>query len=147
MPGNTARDQLTGAGLRVSDAERDAVAEELARHLQDGRLDAAEFDERVSQAMTARTQGDLDRLLADLPQPAPEQPPGPRQAGWPRAGWPFPLVPIALVALFAAAAATGGRAGDHEHAAWGLWWLLWLIPVAFFAARRRLRGRWSQTGR
>lgn len=72
---------MTGADLRVSDAERDAVAEELARHLQDGRLDATEFDERAGHAVTARTRGDLDRLLADLPPRTPEQPPAPRRAG------------------------------------------------------------------
>ncbi len=51
MTGNTAADRIPveRAGLRVSDAERDAVAAELAEHLKDGRLDAAEFDERVGQ--------------------------------------------------------------------------------------------------
>jgi hypothetical protein len=127
---------MTGAGLRVSDAERDAVAEELARHLQDGRLDAAEFDERVGRAMAARTQGDLDGLLADLPHQAPGQPPAAR----PRLGWPFPLVPIAVVLLFVAiAGAAGGGPEGHEHPVWALWWLVWLIPAAVFAIRRRLR--------
>ncbi len=46
MAGSSARDRTTDAGLRVSDAERDAVATELAEHLKDGRLDTAEFDER-----------------------------------------------------------------------------------------------------
>jgi len=126
---------VTGAGLRVSDAERDAVTEELAQHLQDGRLDATEFDERVSQAMTARTRGDLDRLLADLPRQVPEQPSPARR----RPGWPFPLVPIALVVLFVAVAGAVGRTGGHGHPVWALVGLWWLIPVAIFAARGRLR--------
>ena len=68
MTGNTAAGRIAveRAGLRVSDADRDAVAAEFAEHLKDGRLDAAEFDERVGLAVTARTRGDLDRLLADL---------------------------------------------------------------------------------
>ncbi|HZZ56160.1 MAG TPA: DUF1707 domain-containing protein [Trebonia sp.] len=55
--------------LRVSDAERSAVAERLATHYSDGRLDQAEFDERVGQAMAAKTRGDLDGLFDDLPDP------------------------------------------------------------------------------
>ena len=57
--------------LRVSDAERTAVAERLATHYSDGRLDQAEFDERVGQAMAAKTRGDLDGLFDDLPDPEP----------------------------------------------------------------------------
>jgi hypothetical protein len=122
------------AGLRVSDAERDAVAAELAEHHKDGRLDVAEFDERVGQAVTAKTRGDLDRLLADLPRPAPVPPPAARR----RAGWPLPLVPIAFLVIFMAAGAAG-RAGGHAH--WALWWLSWwLIPLAILTARRLLRG-------
>ena len=57
--------------LRVSDAERNAVTERLATHYSDGRLDQAEFDERVSKAMAAKTRGDLDGLFDDLPDPEP----------------------------------------------------------------------------
>jgi len=57
--------------LRVSDAERNAVAEQLGTHYSDGRLDQAEFDERVSKAMAAKTRGDLDGLFDDLPDPEP----------------------------------------------------------------------------
>jgi hypothetical protein len=53
--------------LRVSDADRHAVADELARHYGEGRLDKAEFDERVSQTMNAKTRGDLSGLFDDLP--------------------------------------------------------------------------------
>ena len=69
MAGNTEADRMTArrAGLRVSDAERDAMAGELAEHLQDGRLDTAEFDERVGQAVTAKTRGDgLADALVEL---------------------------------------------------------------------------------
>jgi hypothetical protein len=130
------------AGLRVSDAERDAVAAELAEHLKDGRLDAAEFDERVGQAVSAKTRGDLDPLLADLPRPAPAPTPAARR----RVGWPLPLVPIAFLVIFMAAAGGAGRAGWHAH--WALWWMSWwLIPIAIFTARRLLRGGGAQGGR
>src|ERR1700760_4706930 len=55
------------ADLRVSDAERKAGADQLSKHFADGRLDQAEFDERLSQAMNAKTYRDLDGLLTDLP--------------------------------------------------------------------------------
>ena len=54
-------------GLRVSDAERAEVADRLAKHYGDGRLDQAEFDKRLDQAMRAVTQSDLSGLFADLP--------------------------------------------------------------------------------
>ena len=54
--------------LRVSDAERQAVTDRLSEHFAAGRLDQAEFDERVSQAMNAKTRGDLSGLFADLPE-------------------------------------------------------------------------------
>ncbi|MCW2930631.1 MAG: hypothetical protein JWM19_1593 [Actinomycetia bacterium] len=44
--------------LRVCDADRGAVADLLARHYGDGRLDETEFDERVTRAMAAKTGGD-----------------------------------------------------------------------------------------
>jgi Flp pilus assembly protein TadB len=61
-------------GMRVSDADRSEVADRLARHFGDGRLDQAEFDQRLDQAMRAKTRADLVGLLADLPQdrPAPD---------------------------------------------------------------------------
>ena len=55
------------ADLRVSDAERTEVADLLAQHYGDGRLDQAEFDQRLDQAMHARTYRDLRGLFDDLP--------------------------------------------------------------------------------
>jgi hypothetical protein len=67
--------------LRVSDADRAEVADQLAKHYSDGRLDQAEFDQRLDQAMRAKTQADLVGLLADLPDGSGVPPPeadGPR---------------------------------------------------------------------
>jgi Flp pilus assembly protein TadB len=60
--------------LRVSDAERAEVADRLSKHYSDGRLDQAEFDERVDQAMRAKTQSDLSGLFDDLPSPEESEP-------------------------------------------------------------------------
>ena len=53
--------------LRVSDAERQAVARRLERALRDGRLTVVEFDQRVRAAYTTQTRGDLEDLAEDLP--------------------------------------------------------------------------------
>ena len=71
------------AGLRIGDAERTEVADRLARHFSDGRLDEAEFGDRLDRAMRAKTMADLAGLLADLPDtepvwPLPEGNGGPR---------------------------------------------------------------------
>jgi hypothetical protein len=53
--------------LRVSDAERDAVVTRLNDATEEGRLSLEEFSERVSAALAARTRGELEVLVADLP--------------------------------------------------------------------------------
>lgn len=52
--------------LRASDADRDRVIELLRTAVTDGRLDAAEFDERMGAALAARTVDALVPLTADL---------------------------------------------------------------------------------
>jgi len=57
--------------LRASHDDRDRVVEMLRVSAGDGRLTAEELDERLEQAMTARTYGELARLVADLPAAGP----------------------------------------------------------------------------
>jgi hypothetical protein len=56
--------------VRASDRERDAVVQRIQQAFAEGRLDDAEFDERMRAALTARTHADLDVLLTDLPAAA-----------------------------------------------------------------------------
>jgi len=59
---------MSGASnLRVADADREQVIEELREHAGDGRLTAEELEERVGAAYGASTRADLDALRADLP--------------------------------------------------------------------------------
>jgi hypothetical protein len=60
--------QLSGA-RRVTDDERKATDALLRAALDDGRLDLAEFDQRVRAAYAAKVQADLERLVADLSEP------------------------------------------------------------------------------
>lgn len=59
------------ATLRVSHADRDVVVDRLKVAFSEGRLDKDEFDERLGAALTAKTRGDLDRLLRDVADLAP----------------------------------------------------------------------------
>jgi hypothetical protein len=56
--------------MRVSDSERQQVAERLQAALNEGRLDLAEYDERLQGAYQAKTYRELNQLTADLPGPA-----------------------------------------------------------------------------
>jgi hypothetical protein len=53
--------------LRAADADRDRAAALLREHHAAGRLTAEEFRERLDRAYQAKTMGELDQLLADLP--------------------------------------------------------------------------------
>src|SRR5918996_195072 len=55
------------SSLRASDADRDAVADRLRQASVEGRLEPDELEDRLHSAFRARTYGELDRLLTDLP--------------------------------------------------------------------------------
>jgi hypothetical protein len=59
--------EIARSELRASHDDRDRVVELLRVSAGDGRLTAEELDERLERAMTARTYGELARLVADLP--------------------------------------------------------------------------------
>jgi hypothetical protein len=53
--------------IRASDADRDRAAALLREHHAAGRLTPEEFSERLDRAFSARTVGEIDGLLKDLP--------------------------------------------------------------------------------
>jgi hypothetical protein len=67
----------SGPALRASDADRDAIAERLRVAAVDGRIDAEELEERLSEVYKARWVADLDRLVADVSPPPPPAPVAP----------------------------------------------------------------------
>jgi hypothetical protein len=57
--------------IRASDQERDMTATRLQVAFGEGRLDDAQFDQRIRAALTAQTRADLTSLVTDLPAEAP----------------------------------------------------------------------------
>jgi Domain of unknown function (DUF1707) len=53
--------------MRVSDTEREAAAAELREHYAAGRLTLEELNERLDKTYAAKTRGDLNALMTDLP--------------------------------------------------------------------------------
>jgi hypothetical protein len=56
------------AHIRASDEDRERVAELLRRAAAEGRLLTHELEHRLAAALRARTYGELDPLVADLPR-------------------------------------------------------------------------------
>ena len=67
----------SGFEMRVGDAEREAAAAELREHYASGRLTLDELNERLDAAFDAKTRGDLNTVMRDLPSARP---------GWSAAG-------------------------------------------------------------
>jgi hypothetical protein len=84
----------SGYEMRVGDAEREATAAELREHYASGRLTLDELNERLDRAFAAKTRGDLDALMRDLPSARPRAAGSAGSAGGfsgaPHAGWTGP---------------------------------------------------------
>ncbi|EHK86640.1 DUF1707 domain-containing protein [Saccharomonospora azurea] len=82
-------------GLRIGTAEREVASRLLADHFAEGRLTAAEYEDRVDRTLAARVRGDVRELFADLPPPHPPfltAPESPHPAVRPEVGgMPTPL--------------------------------------------------------
>jgi Domain of unknown function (DUF1707) len=145
--------------IRASDADRDRAAALLREHHAAGRLTAEEFHDRMDKALEAKTLGELDELMADLPaidlyrlphESMPRFPPSTGQSLLPAdpAGSHSPAkftpgtvamgawaaVTAALVAVWAVAAVVGGGT-------WFPWWALVAIPWIWVLIRRSQHGR------
>ena len=84
--------------MRVSDSERERVAQFLREQSLEGRLDHEELEERLGDAYRAKTAGELQDLIEDLPHRRVAAAPARRPA--PRRGGPHPLA-IAGMCLLA----------------------------------------------
>ena len=75
--------------MRASDADREYAAERLRDAAAEGRLRAEELEHRLETALSARTYGELNAVLSDLP----------RDPATPRRRLPRRLRPATIVAL------------------------------------------------
>lgn len=115
--------------LRAADADREAIAERIRRGHAEGRLDTAELQQRLEHCYEAKTLGELDELVTDLPRESePESPPRFAPLRWRL----VPLIPIAI-ALIAICAATGHHG---HHAFWALIPLMFLVYRMWWWRRR-----------
>ncbi|MEU2880153.1 DUF1707 domain-containing protein [Streptomyces sp. NPDC007070] len=116
-PGPAATARATG--LRASDADRDRIADLLRDALAEGRLTADEHAERVEGVLSAKTVGELEVFIQDLPA-AHQDRTGPAYAAAshrPPAGEIPPRADENVVAVFSAAVRKGRwRAGRRLHA-------------------------------
>jgi hypothetical protein len=117
--------------LRAADADRERIAERLRESHAEGRLDMAEFQERLERCYESKTLGELGELVRDLPRQ--DERDTQRAFGWFRPWrWPLAAVPSILIALIVVSATTG------HHVFW-----LW-IPLVFLFWRMSWwrRSRW-----
>lgn len=134
---------MTGrAGWRASDADREQVAERLRVAATEGRLQDDEFEERLASTFSARTYGELDRVVSDLPAP-----PAPRPRESAHGVRPGVAVAIALVLAFVLLSTisftVGHGHGEHHGGGFGVGpfvWLIWLAIGWRYMAHRRRRG-------
>jgi hypothetical protein len=106
--------------LRASDADRDAVAERLRQAAVEGRLDPDELEQRLHSALRAKTYGDLDRLLRDLPA-KPVKWERPRRGVGSAAGFAMVMVLRTRVALVILGAVLVVAAATFA------WWMIGLV--------------------
>ena len=118
-------------GLRASDAERESAVSQLREHGATGRLDIAELEQRIGAAYEARTHGELEALLHDLPGTPPAVTPVGRGQ---RVEWaPFAAVSVMLVAIWALSGA------GYFWPAWVMIW--WGFALVMKSGPRLLRLR------
>ena len=124
-PRRSSEPEPSDPALRASDAERESAVGLLRDHAAAGRIDTDELEQRIGAAYAARTRGELDELLADLPgtparRPAVRAPRAPARAG----GGEWRAF-IRLTALLVAIWALSG--GGYFWPAWVLVW--WRVPL------------------
>jgi hypothetical protein len=125
--------------LRASDADREAVVEELRGHAAEGRIDADELEERVSAAYAARTHGELVPLTADLPKSRQARP---RRDVEPRRHRHRPLVPTGLIAADVISVLVWLASGADAS-----FWPKWVLLATAIVFVRRIAWRYERARR
>ena len=112
--------------LLASDADRERIAERLRAAAAEGRLTSEELEERLETAFSARSDAELEPLVADLPAPPARER---RSARRPDLG-PYVSVSLLLVAIWALTG-MGYFWPVWPIVGWGLFVVPWGAPVGF----------------
>jgi hypothetical protein len=130
------------SNLRASDGDREQIAERLRKAAAEGRLLAEELEQRIEATFSARTYGELDALVDDLPD---DRLAAPRPRSLSRLSGPVGAIAIALVALAVVAIVALVITGTVV--AGGAWILfgVWFLGCRGSRCRSRY-GRHPQTG-
>jgi len=133
------------ATLRASDADRERIADRLRHATGEGRLLAEELEERLERTFAARTYGELDAVVADLPgsEAVARRRDRPQTVPWLR---PIPVVlmlvfvaPVLFSILLAAAVVIATVFSTWMVVVFLAWWL--------FGHRLRYRGPYRRSMR
>jgi hypothetical protein len=132
------------ATLRASDADREQVAERLRHAAAEGRLLDDELEDRLGSAWSARTYGELDAIVSDLPTGSVGHRRRSREPiGLARAVAVAFALSVALMLVAGVGSTIGGHSHPEHHWFAGLRgvppviWLLWLAIGWRFLAHRR----------
>lgn len=88
------------SSLRASDEDRERIADRLRHATAEGRLHAHELEERLAKALRARTYGELDDVVSDLPGDRVARRPSSAVADWVHPAVALAIaVPLAIVAV------------------------------------------------
>jgi hypothetical protein len=119
-------DRLAGRdpSLRAGDADRERIADRLRVAHTEGRIDLAEFQQRLERCYESKTFGELDQLVRDLPF---EQQPARRSTSAP--GWTVRLAAMATIVAVLSVLVAVSAGPRHQHFVW-----VW-IPLMFLVWR------------
>jgi len=122
---------MTG-DLLASDADRARVSGELRTHYESGRLTLEEFQDRLDETHKARTEGQLELVLRQLPSKRPTV--SPRDTRWRSLAFQYVVINLiaVLVWLFS------GAHGDF--------WPKWVLVVTLIGFTRRAFGHRHRPG-
>ena len=127
------------AAIRASDADRERAAERLRQAAAEGRLLTEELEQRLEASFSARTYGQLNALVADLPGRSLAAPAETRRL--PSLGSALALalaIPVTLAIVAAVVFAVTGVL---------LLWMLWLAVGWWFFGHHRRRVYRTGSGR
>ena len=117
----------------VADSDRTTAAHELRQHHDSGRLTLDEFESRLAEVHTARTRGDLDHALRQLPRGEPPASLRVRDRRWSSLALQYALVNLICILVWA----FSGAHGDF----WPKWVLLGTLIMYLRRLGRRTRRR------